>query len=68
MDWIKSWSLIQDDKTYLVLGISRLLDQAIEFHVCAIPFYKGRDIKKRLQCGHYVAAEITLPASLEECR
>ena len=63
--WIKSWKLIDNNKTYLVRFIGQTKDGAIYFYGSETRL--GREVK-RLMEGCYVALEIELPKSLEECQ
>ncbi|MDE2010255.1 MAG: hypothetical protein KGJ09_09300 [Candidatus Omnitrophica bacterium] len=68
MDWIKSPELIDEAKEYLVMLLPPIGETFYSSAREGIMIFPGRFIKKEFPKGSFVALEITLPKSLEECR
>lgn len=64
MNWIKTWALIEDDKTYLVLNAN--LGQKGNEYFSGPQILQGWAVR-RLHEGCYVAAEFEKPKSIKDC-
>lgn len=68
MNWIKSLELLETDKEYLVMLLPPFGETFYWSAREGMKILPGRFIKKEFPPGSFVALEIELPKSLEECR